>query len=130
MRRTTLLALPCALSLLAAAGCAIVKDDLVTLCAAPEGAPAFADVLPADRPVVIMSWAGERMKTTEGRQLVDALGQVHPNDRPTILRNTAREEGLATCGFADWLEKAQAEANAARAPDAAPVEGAAPPVTP
>lgn len=70
-----------------------------------------------------MSWAGERMKTTEGRQLVDALGQVHPNDRPTILRNTAREEGLATCGFADWLEKAQAEA-------AAPVDGAAPPVTP
>jgi hypothetical protein len=128
MRKTPALFPTLLLAVVAVSACATVKDDLATLCSAPAGAPAFADVLPADRPVVMISWAGERMKTEEGRQLISALGQVHPNDRATILRNTAQEEGLATCGFADWLEKAQTEATPAT-PAGEPVDGAAP-VTP
>jgi hypothetical protein len=86
-------------------------------------------VAAADRPVLVTSWIGERMKTDEGKGVVEALGHVSPADRPTILRRVAQEEaGLATCGFADWLEKTQAEAKAA-APTDLPPAGDAPTAT-
>lgn len=100
MKLTHLAAL--ATAVLAAAACsgASYQDDLKTICDAPNRGTAEGDA--TARAVALAEKVKEAVKTKEGKELVNTLGNfgIGSSARREILEKEAQKAGIADCALA------------------------------
>ena len=94
----------CGALLLALAGCGSFKDDLRAICFAPEDPvlqAELAELAPDARQKRMGQYMEERVRTSEGRRLMEALAHASPSGRNELLAKEARKAGLDRCPIAE-----------------------------
>ena len=80
------------------------RSDLDAICNA-EARSGASSVAAADRPATMAKWIDAHLQTQRARDLMGALATIAPADRPAKLRAEAASNGVATCPFADGIER-------------------------
>jgi hypothetical protein len=86
-------------------GCGTVKGDIETICNMQTVCPPPDTTSNAEKARAQAECLEGRIKTSDGKKVVAALSMVSPADRPRVLRETAKEHGLASCPEADNMER-------------------------
>lgn len=97
MRRPTLLVA----AALALAGCHSFRDDLITICDAPDKISVPADAKPGARLAALGAYLDANVKTKEGRELMYAVGSANRAQRSKVLRGLTVKYNIMTCHLAD-----------------------------
>jgi hypothetical protein len=60
---------------------------------------------PGQRPRLAFQWAVDRMRTSDGKRTAVTVGGMSGPEKVKMLREHAAEAGVASCPFADTLER-------------------------
>ena len=82
--------------------CATLTDDIATMCNAPS-LSGVTEKDPSTRAPALARWIEGNLKTTEGRTFFAALPMIPGAERGPLLRQRAKEAGIAACPYAAEL---------------------------
>jgi len=97
MKRASLIAA----AALALTGCHSFRDDLITICDAPDKINVPPDAKTGARLAAIGAYLEANVKTKEGRELMYAIGGANRAQRSKVLRGLAVKYNIMTCHLAD-----------------------------
>ncbi len=97
MNRTLTLALACSLTL----GCTSYRDDVGTICDAPDKIGDTSKMKPSEKMALMGKYCEENVKSEKGKELLYTLASSGRGARNKILRAEAAKVGINPCHLAD-----------------------------
>lgn len=82
-------------------GCHDFRDDLIIICDSPDKVNVPADAKTAVKLSAIGVYLDEKVKTKDGRALLEFLADANRSVRSKTLRNLAAQYEVVTCHLAD-----------------------------
>lgn len=98
MNRTVLVAL---LSFCLLPACTNYRDDVGTICDAPDKIGDTSKMKPGEKMALMGKWCEENVKTEKGKELLWSMASAGRGARNKILRGEAQKVGINPCHLAD-----------------------------
>lgn len=98
MNRTLLVALP---ALLLLGSCTSYRDDVGTICDAPDKIGDTSKMKPGERMALMGKYCEENVKSDKGKELLWSLAASPRGARNKIIRTEAAKVGINPCHLAD-----------------------------
>ncbi len=97
MNRTLTLALACSFAL----GCTSYRDDVATMCDAPDKIGDTSKMKPSEKMVLMGKYMEENVKSEKGKELLWNLASSGRGARNKIMRTEAQKVGINPCHLSD-----------------------------